>query len=247
MLNVSKVTKKYGKVIANEDISFEIADGQIGVLLGPNGAGKSTIIKCIIGFLKYQGEVTINGNLNKSIEAKKLMGYVPEIPSLYPNLTVDEHLEFIARTYKLTGYKEYKEELLRRFELDDKKKKFGDELSKGMQQKLSICCGLLPRPKLILFDEPMIGLDPHAIKELKFMLQELKDEGASILVSTHMIDSIEGLWDTTYIMMKGKVAAVVKRDELTDDTKSLEDIFFEITEGGKDNTAEEMMEEKEEV
>ena len=208
MLNVSKVTKKYGKVIANEDISFEIADGQIGVLLGPNGAGKSTIIKCIIGFLKYQGEVT---------------------------------------TYKLTDYKEYKEELLRRFELDDKKKKFGDELSKGMQQKLSICCGLLPRPKLILFDEPMIGLDPHAIKELKFMLQELKDEGASILVSTHMIDSIEGLWDTTYIMMKGKVAAVVKRDELTDDTKSLEDIFFEITEGGKDNTAEEMMEEKEEV
>lgn len=234
MLNVNNVTKKYGKVIANENISLQIADGQIAVLLGPNGAGKSTIIKSIIGFLKYQGSVTVDGLLNKSIEAKRITGYIPEIPSLYPNLTVDEHLEFVARAYKLENYKEYKEELLRRFELDDKKKKFGDELSKGMQQKLSICCGLLPRPKLILFDEPMIGLDPHAIKELKVMLQELKQQGASILVSTHMIDSIEELWDTTYIMMKGRVAAVVERDKLGEGDKSLEDIFFEITEGGRD-------------
>lgn len=232
MLSVNNVTKKYGKVIANENISLQIADGQIAVLLGPNGAGKSTIIKSIIGFLKYQGSVTVDGLLNKSIEAKRIMGYIPEIPSLYPNLTVDEHMEFVARAYKLDNYKEYKEELLRRFELDDKKKKFGDELSKGMQQKLSICCGLLPKPKLILFDEPMIGLDPHAIKELKSMLWELKQQGASILVSTHMIDSIEELWDTTYIMMKGRVAAVVERDKIAQGDKSLEDIFFEITEGG---------------
>ena len=226
MLSVNNVTKKYGKVIANENISLQIADGQIAVLLGPNGAGKSTIIKSIIGFLKYQGSVTVDGLLNKSIEAKRIMGYIPEIPSLYPNLTVDEHMEFVARAYKLDNYKEYKEELLRRFELDDKKKKFGDELSKGMQQKLSICCGLLPKPKLILFDEPMIGLDPHAIKELKSMLLELKQQGASILVS------IEELWDTTYIMMKGRVAAVVERDQIAQGDKSLEDIFFEITEGG---------------
>ena len=232
MLSVNNVTKKYGKVIANENISLQIADGQIAVLLGPNGAGKSTIIKSIIGFLKYQGSVTVDGLLNKSIEAKRIMGYIPEIPSLYPNLTVDEHMEFVARAYKLDNYKEYKEELLRRFELDDKRKKFGDELSKGMQQKLSICCGLLPKPKLILFDEPMIGLDPHAIKELKSMLLELKQQGVSILVITHMIDSIEELWDTTYIMMKGRVAAVVERDKIAQGDKSLEDIFFEITEGG---------------
>ena len=232
MLSVNNVTKKYGKVIANENISLQIADGQIAVLLGPNGAGKSTIIKSIIGFLKYQGSVTVDGLLNKSIEAKRIMGYIPEIPSLYPNLTVDEHLEFVARAYKRDNYKDYKEELLRRFELDDKKKKFGDELSKGMQQKLSICCGLLPKPKLILFDEPMIGLDPHAIKELKSLLLELKQQGASVLVSTHMIDSIEELWDTTYIMMKGRVAAVVERDKMGEGDKSLEDIFFEITEGG---------------
>jgi len=203
----------------------------VGILLGPNGAGKSTIIKCIAGFLKYEGQIRINGLDNKSIEAKRILGYVPEIPSLYPNLTVDEHMEFLARAYKLKDYKEHKEQLLERFELDDKKKKFGDELSKGMQQKLSICCGLLPKPRLILFDEPMIGLDPHAIKELKTMLAELRSDGCSILLSTHMIDSIEELWDTTYIMKQGAVAAVVQKDMAGGQEKSLEDIFFEITEG----------------
>ena len=236
MLTVTNVTKKYHKVVANDSINFELQDGKIGILLGPNGAGKSTIIKCIMGFLKYQGKIQIDEFSNKSIPAKRIMGYVPEIPSLYPNLTVNEHLEFIARAYKLTDYQEYKEELLRRFDLDDKKNKFGDELSKGMQQKLSICCGLLPKPKLILFDEPMIGLDPHAIKELKKLFVELKAQGCSLLVSTHMIDSIEELWDVTYIMKEGKIAATVTKEDTTDGTKKLEDIFFEITEG--DETSE---------
>lgn len=230
MLVVSHVTKKYRKVLANDDINFVIPDGQIGVLLGPNGAGKSTIIKCIMGFLKYEGEVAVDGLYNKSVDAKRIMGYVPEIPSLYPNLTVDEHMEFIARAYRLKAYGAYKEELLARFDLADKSTKFGDELSKGMQQKLSICCGLLPRPKLVLFDEPMIGLDPHAIKELKLLLRELRDRGCAVLVSTHMIDSIEELWDSTYIMKQGRVAAVVHREEMDRQEKSLEDLFFEITE-----------------
>ncbi len=238
MLNVTHVTKKYHKVVANEDINLTIEDGKIGILLGPNGAGKSTIIKCIMGFLKYQGEIQVEGLFNKSVEAKKIMGYVPEIPSLYPNLTVDEHMEFIARAYKLKDYQAYKDELLTRFDLDDKRKKFGDELSKGMQQKLSICCGLLPRPKLVIFDEPMIGLDPHAIKELKLVLKELRDRGCTVLLSTHMIDSIEELWDTTYIMQKGRIAAVVQKEYISETGKSLEDIFFEITEGGAENEPE---------
>lgn len=231
MLSVSNVSKKYGKIIANENINFSIGNGQIGILLGPNGAGKSTLIKCITGFLKYQGTIMVDSFFNKSIEAKKCLGYVPEIPSLYPNLTVEEHMEFIARAYKLKDYESYKEELLERFDLIDKKNKFGDELSKGMMQKLSICCGLLPRPKVVLFDEPMIGLDPHAIKELKKILLELKEEGASVLLSTHMIDSIEGLWDITYIMKEGKVVAVVDRQDNQKGNRTLEDIFFEITEG----------------
>ena len=134
MLDVNHVTKKYGKNPACDDVSFMLEPGSLTVLLGPNGAGKSTIIKSIIGFLKYDGRITVNGIPNKTSEARKIMGYIPELPSLYPTLTVVEHMEFIARAYKMTNYKERIEMLLERFELADKKKKFGDELSKGMQQ-----------------------------------------------------------------------------------------------------------------
>ncbi|MBR2489585.1 MAG: ABC transporter ATP-binding protein [Clostridia bacterium] len=235
MLKVEHLTKKYGKILANNDVSFEIPDGSITVLLGPNGAGKSTVIKSVIGFLKYDGIITVDGLYNKSIEAKKILGYIPEIPALYPNLTVGEHLEFAARAYRLKDYKDYKNELLERFELSDKIKKFGDELSKGMQQKLSICCGLLPRPRILLFDEPMIGLDPHAIKELKSIFTELKSEGASLLISTHMIDSVDMLWDKTIIMQNGCVKANVSRADIENSGRNLEELFFEITEGSEEN------------
>lgn len=233
MLQVHKVTKRYGKLLANDQVSFEIPDGNICVLLGPNGAGKSTIIKAIMGFLKYDGYITMDGLENKSIEAKRRIGYVPELPALYPNLTVGEHLEFVARAYRLQDYKPYAEELLERMELTDKKRKFGDELSKGMQQKLSICCGLLPRPKLMLFDEPMIGLDPHAIKQLKEMFAEMRSEGRSLLISTHMIDSVDMLWDKTLIMQGGRVMADVAKAQVEEQGLNLEQLFFEITEGGE--------------
>ncbi|MBQ8974221.1 MAG: ABC transporter ATP-binding protein, partial [Oscillospiraceae bacterium] len=194
---------------------------------------KSTIMKSIIGFLRYQGSITADGLDNRSVEAKRIIGYVPEIPSLYPNLTVSEHLEFIARAYKLTDYKQYAAQLLERFELDDKRRKFGDELSKGMQQKLNVCIGLLPKPKYLLMDEPMIGLDPKAIKELKNLFGEMRDEGRTILVSTHMIDSVDMLWDRTIIMQSGQVRANVLRGELDAVGQSLEDLFFAITEHHK--------------
>ncbi len=231
MLKIEHLTKKYGKVYANNDISFEIPDGSITVLLGPNGAGKSTVIKSVIGFLKYDGIITVDGQYNKSPEAKRLLGYVPELPALYPNLTVGEHLEFVARAYRLKDYKDYKNELLERFELTDKVKKFGDELSKGMQQKLSICCALLPCPKVLLFDEPMIGLDPHAIKELKNLFIDMRGKGCSILISTHMIDSIDMLWDRTIIMQNGTVTANVTKEELDTSSQTLEELFFNTTEG----------------
>ncbi|MBQ8532432.1 MAG: ABC transporter ATP-binding protein [Clostridia bacterium] len=231
MLKIEHLTKKYGKVYANNDISFEIPDGSITVLLGPNGAGKSTVIKSVIGFLKYDGIITVDGQYNKSPEAKRLLGYVPELPALYPNLTVGEHLEFVARAYRLKDYKDYKNELLERFELTDKVKKFGDELSKGMQQKLSICCALLPCPKVLLFDEPMIGLDPHAIKELKNLFIDMRSKGCSILISTHMIDSIDMLWDRTIIMQNGTVTANVTKEELDTSSQTLEELFFNTTEG----------------
>ena len=231
MLEVSRVTKMYKKERAVDDVSFSLPNGGINVLLGPNGAGKSTIIKCILGFLKYEGEIWVEGFINKSLDAKRIMGYMPEIPSLYPNLTVDEHMEFIARAYKLDNYKDYKEELLKRFELDDKRKKFGDELSKGMQQKLSLCCALLPKPALLIMDEPMIGLDPHAIKELKNMMHEMKENGQTLLVSTHIIDSMDQLWDKAIILQKGRVKGDVTRKELERLGRSLEEEFFALTEG----------------
>lgn len=231
MLKVEHLTKRYGRTLACDDVSFELQDGTVTVLLGPNGAGKSTIMKSIIGFLKYEGSITAGGYPAKTAQARRLLGYIPEMPALYPNLTVQEHMEFLARAYRNKDYKEKADMLIRRFELDDKKKKFGDELSKGMQQKLNICLGLLNDPSILLLDEPMIGLDPHAIKELKTMISEMRDEGKTMLISTHIIESVDMLWDRTLIMQKGRIKADITREELDADGRTLEELFFDVTEG----------------
>ncbi len=229
MLCVKNVTKKYGKFIANNAVSFDIADSEIAVLLGPNGAGKSTIIKCICGLLRFEGEITLGGFPNKSLEAKKILGYVPEMPAVYDLLTVREHLEFMLRSYKIED-DGTADRLLERFELLDKKDKLGKELSKGMQQKLSICCALVHKPSVVIFDEPMVGLDPHAIKQLKELFVELRESGATVLISTHMLDSVESYWDKAYIMKDGRFCAEKSAGDT--DGKSLEDLFFELTESG---------------
>ena len=231
MLDVSHVTKKYGKLLACNDVDFHLDPGSVTVLLGPNGAGKSTLMKSIIGFLKYDGKITVGGFPNKTIDARKILGYIPEMPALYPNLTVSEHMEFLARAYRMTNYKEKADALLERFELSDKKKKFGDELSKGMQQKLNLCMGLMTQPQMILLDEPMIGLDPHAIKQLKEMFEEMRAEGRTLLVSTHIIDSVDMLWDRALIMQSGQIKANVTKEELDKDGRTLEQLFFDVTEG----------------
>lgn len=230
MLDVSHVTKKYGKVVACDDVSFHLDPGSVTVLLGPNGAGKSTIMKAIIGFLRHDGEIAIGGYSNKTQESRRLLGYIPEMPSLYPNLTVSEHMEFLARAYKLKDYKGRIDELFERFELTDKRKKFGDELSKGMQQKLNLCLGLLPEPSVLLLDEPMIGLDPHAIRQLKGTFEDMRNAGKTLLVSTHIIDSVDMLWDRTIIMQNGQIRANMSREELEQDGRTLEELFFDVTE-----------------
>ena len=230
MLHVSHVTKKYGKTVACSDVSFHLDPGSVTVLLGPNGAGKSTIMKSIIGFLRYEGEITVAGFPNKSPEARRVLGYVPEMPSLYANLTVLEHMEFLARAYKMNDYKARIGELLTRFELADKTKKFGDELSKGMQQKLNLCLGLLPDPEMLMMDEPMIGLDPHAIKQLKNTIEEMRAAGRTMLISTHIIDSVDMLWDRALIMQDGTIRADVSRDALAASGRTLEELFFDVTE-----------------
>ena len=237
MLQVTDLTKIYNRLVANDHLNFTVNPGEIAVLLGPNGAGKSTAIKCIAGLLRFQGNITICGHPNKSVEAKKEFGYIPEMPALFEALTVREHLEFLARAYKVENWEKKADALLERMELDDKQNKLGGELSKGMQQKVSICCALLPAPKVVMLDEPLVGLDPHAIKELKQMLLELRQNGCSILVSTHMLDSVEELWDKALIMVQGKIAAVRTRSEIEANGEDLEQLFFSITEGASDGGA----------
>lgn len=233
MLSVQNLTKQYQKVLANDHLTFDANPGEITLIVGPNGAGKSTAIKCIAGLLRFQGDVLICGHPNKTVEAKREFGYIPEIPAPYDTLTIAEHLEFVGRAYRVEGWQQKAERLLERMELGDKVKKLGKELSKGMQQKLSICCALLPSPRVVMFDEPMIGLDPHAIKELKTMIGELKQQGCAVLISTHMLDSVDDLWDKTLIMMNGRIAAQRTRTEIERTGENLEQLFFSITEGGE--------------
>jgi ABC-type multidrug transport system ATPase subunit len=233
MIHAEYVTKRYGKLLANDRVCLDVAPGELAVLLGPNGAGKSTLIKSICGLLRFDGRITVGGYENRTAEAKRLLGYVPEIPALYPMLTVAEHLEFIARAYRLQDWETWGETLLRRFELDDKKKKLGKELSKGMQQKVSVCCALLPQPRAVIFDEPLVGLDPHGIRELKSAITEMKGYGCALLISTHMIESVEENWDITCVMMNGRIERMCRRGDLGVG-ESLEDVFFAITEGKRE-------------
>ena len=230
MINVSHLTKKYKKIPANDNLSFIVNSGEIAVLAGSNGAGKSTAIKCIVGLLRYDGEIEICGFKNKSLDAKRITGYIPEIPAPFDLLTVWEHMEFIARAYSLENWQEDAERLIERFQLTDKKNKLGKELSKGMQQKVSICCALLIKPKAVLFDEPFVGLDPHAIKELKAMILDLKAQGASVIISTHMLESVSELWDRVLIMMNGRIEAERTREAVEKNGEDLTELFFNITE-----------------
>ena len=226
MIEVKNLVKDYSSVIAVNDISFVSNNGRISILLGPNGAGKSTTIKSIAGLLKHDGDILIDGYDNTTIEAKKSFGYIPEVPIFYENLTVEEHINFIGKAYKLDNYMEYADELLEKFNLSDKKKTVAKKLSKGMTQKLSMILGLITKPKSLMMDEPMIGLDPQAIEEVLTLLKELKDSGISILISTHIIDVFNDIWDDAYIMNKGKIVRVVHREDLQEH-ESLKDIFFE--------------------
>jgi len=229
MLEIQELSKSYGKTLAVDKVSFFVPDGQVGILLGPNGAGKSTIIKSIAGLLRYKGRIGIQGISSKELAAKKIFAYVPEIPAMFDALTVREHIEYVRKAYGSTITDEEVEVLLKRFELDDKQEKMGNELSKGMMQKVSICCALAIKPKVMLLDEPMVGLDPRAIKELKEVVTELRNSGVTVLISTHMLEMVEDLWDVMFVMEKGKIIGSYNKSEVGE--KDLDALFFEMTGG----------------
>lgn len=239
MLEVVGLSKKYGKTLAVDDVGFSVPDGRVGILLGPNGAGKSTVIKSIAGLLRYKGTVRIQGLDSRTVDAKKCFAYVPELPYMYEALTIREHIEFITRAYGLTVPEEEIQALFETFELADKQDRLGNELSKGMMQKVSICCALVIKPKVILLDEPMVGLDPAAIKELKQVIKRLRDEGCTILISTHMLEMVKELWDVTFVMDKGRILGTYPRESVADE--DLEELFFKVTGGpGKGEPSDEL-------
>lgn len=231
MLEIQELSKSYGKHLAVDRVSFFVPDGQVGILLGPNGAGKSTIIKSIAGLLRYQGRIGIQGISSRTLEAKKIFGYVPEIPAMFDALTVREHIEYIRKAYSSAVTDEEVDALLERFELEDKQDKLGNELSKGMMQKVSICCALAIKPRVMLLDEPMVGLDPQAIKELKKVVLELRDQGVTVLISTHMLEMVEELWDVMFVMDKSHIIGSYRKTDVGE--KDLDDLFFEMTGGGE--------------
>lgn len=236
MIEVKNLTKDYGKVIGANDVSLVAKPGEITILLGSNKAGKSTTIKSIIGLLKFKGSIKICGFDNMSVEAKKRFGYIPETPVLYDLLTIQEHVDFIGNAYQIDNYQQIADKYLTLFKLTEKKKTIAKELSKGMRQKLSMILALMTNPQALLVDEPMMGLDPNSIQDTLQILSTLRDEGVSILMSTHIIDMVDDVWDHAIIMKQGHILADIERDELKD--KSLKELYFELN--GEDEEHEEL-------
>ena len=231
MLEIQGLSKKYGDYLAVDHVSFTVPTGKIGILLGPNGAGKSTIIKSIAGLLRYEGGIGIQKMEAHSMEAKKIFAYVPELPAMFDALTAREHIEYVRKAYDSNITDQEVEAILTRFELEDKQDKLGNELSKGMMQKVSICCALAVKPEVILLDEPMVGLDPAAIKMLKDVVLKLRDNGATVLISTHMLEMVENLWDVMIVMEQGHIAGSYTKADAQG--KELDELFFEMTGGEK--------------
>lgn len=224
MIQITNLTKKYNKTIAVENLSLFIDSSTIAVIIGPNGAGKSTLFKSIVGLLNHDGEILINGFRNRSIEAKKLFSYVSESPNVYPFLTVREHIEYTLKAYKKDLNEEDIERLLKRYDLLDKSDKFGNQLSKGMMQKVNICCAFITKPKILILDEPMVGLDPIAIKRLKEDLLEFSSNGTTVVISTHMLDMVNDIFEHMILLKDGQI---VKEYHKKGQTIDLDDMFFE--------------------
>lgn len=229
MIEVKNLVKDYDGFKAANNINLTALPGKITILLGPNGAGKSTTIKSIANLLRFEGEIKICGYQNDSLEAKRCFGYVPETPVLYDVLTVEEHIDFIGNAYRIENYQEIANKYLELFKLSDKKKRLAKELSKGMNQKLSLILALMIQPKALLVDEPMVGLDPASIEMVLQIFKQLKEAGCAILISTHIIDIIDDIYDEAYIMNKGEIVEHVERNSL--DNESLKEYFFEATDG----------------
>jgi len=240
MIQVTDFCKTYRGTVAVEMLSFDVQPGQVLGLLGPNGAGKTTTMRAIAGVIPpTRGRLLVAGHdvAIEPVAAKALLAYVPDDPKLFDALTVWEHLQFIASAYAVENFESRAHALLEQFELTPKRDALAQELSRGMRQKVAICCAYLHQPRAILFDEPLTGLDPHGIRTMKESVRQRAGAGAAVIVSSHLLSLVEDLCTHLLILDHGRRIFFGPVDQArlafsnVSGNASLEEMFFRATAG----------------
>ena len=234
LLQIRGLWKSYGETLAVADLSLSIKAGKIHGLLGPNGAGKTTVVKCIVGLLKPdKGEILVNGiEVTSSESYKSLIGYLPEDPALPEYLTVEEFLGYLARlrSVKPQEAKLRVGELMEIFNLTRLKHEFIGSLSKGLRQRVAVASAFIHKPKILILDEPFLGLDPEGQLKVKSMVKEVIKRGGAALISTHMLDTAERFCDTVTIIYMGRevISGDIESIKQVVDANSLEEAFIKL-------------------
>ncbi len=239
VLEVEGLEKVYGDVKAVHGLTFQVAPGEVLGLVGPNGAGKTSTLRCLGGILPpSSGRVVVAGHdlVKAPVEAKRALAFLPDEPRLFEYLTVWEHLNFVARLYGVADWEERARALLDEMELGGKEKALPGELSRGMKQKLSIACGFLHSPRLILLDEPLTGLDPLGIRRMKASLRQRAEAGTALVLSSHLLPLVEELCHRILVIAGGRAVALGTLSDIRTrlsgpegEGASLEELFIRIT------------------
>ncbi len=232
MLSIQHLTKRYGEKVAADDVTIEIQDGEVFGFIGHNGAGKTTTLKCAVGIQRYdEGEVLINGMSIKKepVKCKQQMAYIPDNPDLYELLTGIQYLNFIADLYHINAEDRKKriEKFAKIFEMESSLGNLIQSYSHGMKQKLALISAFIREPKVLILDEPFVGLDPKAAHDVKLLMRELCDTGSCVFFSTHVLEVAEKLCDKVAIIKNGKIIKIGTMAEVKGD-QSLEDVFLEL-------------------
>lgn len=237
MIEVRGLVKRYGRLAAVDGVDLRAGAGEVLALLGPNGAGKSTTIKTITGLIRPSaGSVLVGGHdvVRRPVAAKAELGYVPDRPYLYPKLTGRELLRFLGRLRSVPDAEARAGALLERFELVEVQNERIEAYSHGMRQKLTFCAALLHDPQVLVVDEPMVGLDPRAARDVRRLMRERAEAGRTVLLTTHQIDVAEETADRVTLLDRGRVAAEGSlsdlRSRVGDDGARLEAVFLALTE-----------------
>jgi ABC-2 type transport system ATP-binding protein len=245
MIIVEDFHKAYDRSPAVSGLSFTVESGQILGLIGPNGAGKTTTMRAISGIITpSRGRLIVNGHdvVRTPVAAKKVLAYVSDDPQLFTDLSVDQHLAFTAAAYGVEHAEEKAAELLHTFELTSRRQTAARDLSRGMRQKLAICCAYLHEPSALLLDEPLTGLDPHGIRVLKDSLRARAAAGAAVIISSHLLAMVEDLCTHVLILSRGESRFFGPVEDLKlqfredEEQATLEKIFFLATAHSKEET-----------